>query len=739
MNNSKFEIVVLSVIAIVFFIVLLGNDFASTGEFNSISASENYYRDNSTMMNAAVIYLDNMNGANDTSALKSRGYKVYNRGTSPQGTSAIWFQGNTAFFNAYEGPTTGYVACNFRIASFTSTIDSWLVTPKMTVFVGDTLSFYSRSKDNSTYPDSFRVMYSPTGDSVPEANWTELGRYKVSTSGWVLKKFIATATGGNARFAIRFSVVNGGPGGTNGEYSGIDLIKVSRGPGACQFTWSQRLVVSDAGNVIDSLRFGVSSAGTNGVDTCLGEYSIPPAPPAGAFDCRFVLPDNDAVRRDIRNDSSVNRTWRMTFQPSASGYPITFNWNPATLPALGSFTLKDEVNGTLINVNMRNQTSYTLSNSGITSLKIEYQLYSLLTVSVTPDWNMVSVPLLATDMNYNILFPGVASQAYKYRNGYIPVQVLSNGVGYWMKFNSATNYVIQGTPYQPEWMYVEQGWNIIGPFTQNIPVSTILSNPSGIINSNFFAYENGYIARDTLKIGKGYWVLTTGAGYLYKGTSDNPLFAGNAEQQMENFSELVFTSGENRRALLYLGSSNEMTSGYDLPPVPPAGIFDVRFGTDKFAEVIGHSHTIKLSGNTEETRLTFRNMKGMSFKLRDAIDGTILNKTITEGTEIVIPANMSSLILETMSITPQTYELEQNYPNPFNPSTMIKYQTANDGLVKLAVYDMLGREVKSLVNNFQPAGTYEIVLDASELTSGVYFYRLTSGSFEEMRKMIVVK
>ncbi|MGB3016688.1 MAG: T9SS type A sorting domain-containing protein, partial [Ignavibacteria bacterium] len=198
-------------------------------------------------------------------------------------------------------------------------------------------------------------------------------------------------------------------------------------------------------------------------------------------------------------------------------------------------------------------------------------------------------------------------------------------------------------------------------------------------------------------------------------------------------------SGKNRRASLYLGNTNEITSGYDLPPVPPAGIFDVRFGTEKFAEAIGHNHTIKLSGNTEETRLTFRNMKGMSFRLRDAIDGTILNKTITEGTEIVIPANMNSLILETMSIVPQTYELEQNYPNPFNPSTMIKYQTANDGLVKLAVYDMLGREVKTLVNNFQPAGTYDIVLDASELTSGVYFYRLTSGSFEEMRKMIVVK
>jgi hypothetical protein len=78
---------------------------------------------------------------------------------------------------------------------------------------------------------------------------------------------------------------------------------------------------------------------------------------------------------------------------------------------------------------------------------------------------------------------------------------------------------------------------------------------------------------------------------------------------------------------------------------------------------------------------------------------------------------------------------------------MIKYQIPNDGLVKLTVYDMLGREVKTLVNNFQPAGTYEIVLNASDLTSGVYFYRLVvspsnplkSGSFEEMRKLVVVK
>ncbi len=70
---------------------------------------------------------------------------------------------------------------------------------------------------------------------------------------------------------------------------------------------------------------------------------------------------------------------------------------------------------------------------------------------------------------------------------------------------------------------------------------------------------------------------------------------------------------------------------------------------------------------------------------------------------------------------------------------MIKYQIPNDGIVKLAVYDVLGREVNLLVNNFQPAGAYEVKFNASTLASGVYFYRLTAGDFDEIKKMMVVK
>jgi hypothetical protein len=91
------------------------------------------------------------------------------------------------------------------------------------------------------------------------------------------------------------------------------------------------------------------------------------------------------------------------------------------------------------------------------------------------------------------------------------------------------------------------------------------------------------------------------------------------------------------------------------------------------------------------------------------------------------------------NIVPFEFALAQNYPNPFNPSTKIKFQIADVGLVSLKVYDILGKEVMTLVNEQKPAGFYEVEFDASSLTSGVYFYQLKSGSLVQTRKMVLLK
>jgi hypothetical protein len=88
---------------------------------------------------------------------------------------------------------------------------------------------------------------------------------------------------------------------------------------------------------------------------------------------------------------------------------------------------------------------------------------------------------------------------------------------------------------------------------------------------------------------------------------------------------------------------------------------------------------------------------------------------------------------------PAVFELAQNYPNPFNPATNIGFRISDFGFVSLKVYDVLGREVATLVNEEKKPGTYTVQFDAAGLASTVYFYRLQAGSFAETKKLLVLR
>jgi len=90
---------------------------------------------------------------------------------------------------------------------------------------------------------------------------------------------------------------------------------------------------------------------------------------------------------------------------------------------------------------------------------------------------------------------------------------------------------------------------------------------------------------------------------------------------------------------------------------------------------------------------------------------------------------------------PSEYLLYQNYPNPFNPSTKIKFSIPKNtsGITSLKLFDILGREVSTLINESLQAGTYEVLFDGSNLSSGIYFYKITSGDYAASRKMILLK
>lgn len=105
---------------------------------------------------------------------------------------------------------------------------------------------------------------------------------------------------------------------------------------------------------------------------------------------------------------------------------------------------------------------------------------------------------------------------------------------------------------------------------------------------------------------------------------------------------------------------------------------------------------------------------------------------------IALPKSMQGKT-DMVSNIPAAFSLKQNYPNPFNPITNIKYELPVSGFVTLKIYDTLGREVKTLVKEYKDAGSYTVLFDASELSSGVYLYRFTAQGFQSTKKLVLMK
>lgn len=113
--------------------------------------------------------------------------------------------------------------------------------------------------------------------------------------------------------------------------------------------------------------------------------------------------------------------------------------------------------------------------------------------------------------------------------------------------------------------------------------------------------------------------------------------------------------------------------------------------------------------------------------------GCIINGVHWGDTNVYLGINQIS------TEVPEKFSLSQNYPNPFNPATNIKFQIPKSEFVKIVVYDVLGKEVQTLVNKQLSPGTYEVDFDGSALPSGVYYYMLEAGEFNQTKKMVLIK
>ncbi len=368
-------------------------------------------------------------------------------------------------------------------------------------------------------------------------------------------------------------------------------------------------------------------------------------------------------------------------------------------------------------------------------------------IFIYPGWNYVSIPKLSTDMSAGFLFPTAISPVYSYNSNYQIVDTLQNGIGYIVKFGYPQTIFINGASVASS-IQVVRGWNLIGPFDRNILVSNINSNPPGIISSAFFEFDGRtFIPSNVLAVGKGYWVKANENGVLDFETIKN--FKGDIVKDSfkvdDSIGKIKIIDASGQYSILYI--SRDKSSFFELPPIPPDGIFDARYSSGKFVEDLSEPKEILIRTNYYPVILT---VEGIDLKISDRINGKLINNLLKEGGKLVIKdpritsIDISSKAKEKNDVH---FELFQNYPNPFNSVTTIDFSVLNKSYVTLSVFNVLGEKVNQLINKSMEKGYYKVEFNAPDLPSGVYFYRLNvieysgnaQNNFNEIKKMVLLK
>ncbi|MBI5728051.1 MAG: T9SS type A sorting domain-containing protein, partial [Ignavibacteriales bacterium] len=283
---------------------------------------------------------------------------------------------------------------------------------------------------------------------------------------------------------------------------------------------------------------------------------------------------------------------------------------------------------------------------------------------------------------------------------------------------------------------VRAGWNLIAPYEQQVPVSSLTTEPANIISSPFYGYTGAYQTAQSLAPGFGYWVRSTQAGIIHYTDTGTAKSAITLPEINQNWVSLTVTDANANSSTLYFAEQMPANNPFALPPAPPEGVFDLRFTNDTRVEQLHNALQTRLQGAEFPITLSVKNG---SLTVQDAINGKLLNASLHEGYPVQVENSAINLINIKAGLVPVAFDMLQNYPNPFNPGTTIRYSLSEKGRVKLRILNQLGEEVAILIDKEENAGMHEFYWDASHLASGVYFMQMQTGSKTLIKKMAFVK
>jgi GH18 family chitinase len=381
-------------------------------------------------------------------------------------------------------------------------------------------------------------------------------------------------------------------------------------------------------------------------------------------------------------------------------------------------------------------------------------------VSISSGWNLISNPVTNPIPGDSVkqLYPtSMNAYVYEFSGGYVQRYRLEHGKGYWGKFPAATTNTITGERRTRDSISVVAGWNLVGTISGVVDTGTIVSVPPGLRGSTWFGYSAGYGPVTQLTPGKGYWIKANSAGKFVLANGSvlsKPQLMG--PDPLAGLNSLTITDSRGRSQTLYFGADvkNEIPVAlYDMPPLPPVGAFDARFSTAEGGSMV-RTHALKASdmlefpvmiqSNAYPLIATWKmNVGTASYELTDGLGGRVFSAQSMngEGSMKIMDSDLTKFSVRLVgdSQLPKAYALSQNYPNPFNPSTTIKYDLPKDSRVSLKLFNIIGQEVLTLVNEEQKAGYKSVQWNANNFASGVYFYRIQAGDFVASKKLLLLK